>query len=61
MLDLNLDYEFRKQLAFFVSARNVFNLPRRQYSYGSQTPEYAKQNVIREYGTQYTAGIKGTF
>ena len=61
MLDLNMDYRFRKQLAFFVSARNVFNVKRLQYTYGSQTPEYAKRNFIREYGTQYTAGIKGTF
>ncbi|MEY4941740.1 MAG: hypothetical protein RIQ93_3475, partial [Verrucomicrobiota bacterium] len=61
MLDLNLDYRWKKQAAFFISARNVFNLDRLRYAYGSQTPEYAKQNFTREYGTQYTAGIKGSF
>jgi iron complex outermembrane receptor protein len=61
MLDLNADYRFRKQLAFFVSVRNVFNLDRLQYGYGAQTPEYARQNFTREYGAQYTAGIKGMF
>ncbi len=61
MLDLNADYRFRKQLAFFISVRNVFNLDRRRFAYGPQTPEYARQNFTREYGTQYTAGIKGAF
>jgi len=61
MLDLNADYRFKKQLSFFISVRNVFNLDRLQFGRGSQTPEYAKQNFTREYGTQYTAGIKGTF
>ncbi|MBI4624536.1 MAG: TonB-dependent receptor [Verrucomicrobia bacterium] len=61
MLDLNADYRFKKQLAFFISARNVFNLDRLRFGYGSLTPDYAKQNFTREYGTQYTAGIKGTF
>jgi len=61
MLDLNVDYQFKKQLSFFISARNVFNIDRLRYAYGSATPDYAKQNFTREYGTQYTAGIKGTF
>jgi TonB-dependent receptor len=61
MLDLNVDYQFRKQLAFFVSVRNVFNLDRLRYAYGPETPDYARQNFTREYGTQYTFGIKGTF
>ncbi len=61
MLDLNADYRFKKQLSFFISVRNVFNLDRLQFGRGSQTPEYAKQSFTREYGTQYTAGIKGTF
>lgn len=61
MLDLNADYQFRKQFAVFISARNVFNLDRRRYAYGPETPDYARQNFTREYGTQYTLGIKGTF
>ncbi|MSU51503.1 MAG: TonB-dependent receptor [Opitutus sp.] len=61
MLDLNADYRLKKHLAFFVSARNVFNLDRLRFAYGAATPEYAKQNFTREYGTQYTAGVKGTF
>jgi TonB-dependent receptor len=61
MLDLNADYQFRKQFALFISARNVFNLDRLRYAYGPQTPEYAKQNFTREYGTQYTVGVKGSF
>ncbi len=61
MLDLNADYQFRKQFALFISARNVFNLDRLRYAYGPETPEYARQNFTREYGTQYTLGMKGTF
>lgn len=61
MLDLNADYQFRKQLSFFISARNVFNVDRRRFAYGPDTPAYARQNFTREYGTQYTAGIKGSF
>jgi TonB-dependent receptor len=61
MLDLNIGYKIKKEMSLFISARNVFNLDRLQFGYGSQTPEYAKQNFTREYGTQYTAGIKGAF
>ena len=61
MLDLNLGYKIKKELSLFVSVRNVFNRDRLQFGWGSQTPDYAKQNFTREFGTQYTAGIKGAF
>jgi len=61
LVDLNASYRFRKHAVFFLSARNLFNQPRIEMIYGSETPFYAQQNRSREYGTQYTAGIKGKF
>ena len=60
-LDLNLDYQYRRGLSFFANGRNVFNrLPILQRR-GSQTPEYAKQYQIANYGVQLAVGLKGTF
>jgi TonB-dependent receptor len=60
-LDVNLDYQFSKRLAFFAIARNVLNGRSTLLGYGPQTPEYAKQLSVREYGVQLSAGIKGSF
>ncbi|MSU51452.1 MAG: hypothetical protein EXS37_20590 [Opitutus sp.] len=60
-LDVNVVYRFRKQVELFVHARNLFNAPSVDLAYGSQTPAYARQWGHREYGAQFTAGIKGTF
>jgi TonB-dependent receptor len=60
-LDLNMDYTVSSRLAFFLNARNVFNVPQVLQRYGSATPEYAKQFRTEEFGIQFVAGIKGTF
>jgi len=60
-LDLNAAYRLRKQLALFVSARNLSNAPEVTLDYGAQTPAYARKTGTLDYGAQFMAGIKGTF
>ena len=60
-LDVNIDYQLSKRLALFAIARNVLNDRSVLLGYGPQTPEYAKQLSVREYGVQLSAGVKGSF
>ena len=61
LLDLNAEYQFTRRLSFFANARNVFNVWYRTLAKGSLTPDYAALRNVRNYGAQYTMGIKGTF
>jgi iron complex outermembrane receptor protein len=61
LLDLNLDYQLSPRLSLFANARNVFNVWYRTLAKGSLTPDYATIRNVRNYGTQYSIGIKGTF
>ncbi|MBI4622244.1 MAG: TonB-dependent receptor [Verrucomicrobia bacterium] len=60
-LDMNLDYQLRKNVSLYFNGRNVFNVPPVTLRYGSQTPEYAKVGQTKNYGAIYSIGVKGTF
>ena len=60
-LDINVDYQLRKDLFLYASAQNVFDIPETLLRFGSQTPGYARVSQILTTGVQLTLGIKGTF
>ena len=60
-LDLNVDYQIRKNFSCYLNAQNVFNVPEILLRYGPETPGYARQYQSTTYGVQLTMGIKGTF
>ncbi len=60
-LDVNLDYQLRKDLFLYASAQNVFDIPETLLRFGSQTPGYARVSQVLTTGVQLTLGIKGSF
>jgi len=60
-LDLNAEYRLRKDLSFFVNARNITNVPYVMEYHAETTPAYARANSTQGYGVQWAVGIKGTF
>ena len=60
-LDINVDYQLRKDLFLYASAQNVFDIPETLLRFGSQTPGYARVSQVLTTGVQLTLGIKGTF
>ncbi len=60
-LDVNADYQLRKNLSLYLNAQNVLNIPEVLLRYGPNTPGYARRYQITTYGVQLTLGVKGTF
>jgi iron complex outermembrane recepter protein len=60
-LDLNVDFQIRRNLSWYFNAQNVLNVPEILLRYGPETPGYARQYQATTYGAQLTMGIKGTF
>ena len=60
-LDLNVDFQVRRNLYWYLNAQNVFNVPNVVMRYGDETPDYARRYQITPYGAQLTMGLKGTF
>jgi iron complex outermembrane recepter protein len=60
-LDVNVEFQIRKETFLFLNAQNVFNEPYITQIYGSQTPDYAKRSFTNHNGVGLTLGIKGTF
>lgn len=60
-LDMNATWQLTRRLALSASVVNILNEPQVYLRYGSQTPAYARQYESREYGVQFSAGIRGTF
>jgi iron complex outermembrane receptor protein len=60
-LDLNVEYQLRKNLSLFAVGRNVTNEPQDYEAYGAQTPAYARYNFGEEFGVQFNFGVKGSF
>ena len=60
-VDLNVDYQLRNNLSFFMNMRNLFNANVEGTWWGSQTPDYAKQRTTRDFGAILSTGIKGSF
>ncbi|MBL9202855.1 MAG: TonB-dependent receptor [Opitutaceae bacterium] len=57
--DVNLDYNFRKNLTFFVSMRNVADQTEDSKIYGPNTPSYAKFRQRVDYGSAWSLGLRG--
>ena len=60
-MDVSADYQVNRRIALFVSGRNVFNKTFNVLRYEADTPGYAKRSSTREYGVQWSFGLKGTF
>ncbi len=61
-MDVNLSYSFRPNLSVFFNARDVLDkMTYRTYREGSQTPDYARLYNVREFGTPFSVGLKGSF
>jgi iron complex outermembrane recepter protein len=60
-VDVNIDYQIRSNLFFYINAQNLFNVTEVLMRYGPETPAYARQYQATTYGVQLTMGIKGTF
>ncbi len=60
-LDLNFEYQLRKNMFLFLNGQNVFNSTYLTQIYGSQTPDYAKRSFTNHNGVGLTLGVKGTF
>lgn len=60
-VDLNADYQLRRNLSLYLNAQNVFNVPEVLLRYGPQTPGYARRYQVTTYGVQLSMGLKGTF
>jgi iron complex outermembrane recepter protein len=60
-LDLNVDFQLRKELYLYLNVQNVFNTPEVLLRYGPETPGYARRYQITTYGPQMTMGVRGTF
>jgi TonB-dependent receptor len=60
--DVNFSYSLRPNLSLFFNARDVLDrMTYRTYREGSQTPDYARLYNVREFGTPFSVGVKGSF
>jgi iron complex outermembrane receptor protein len=60
-LDMNVEYQLRRNLLLFGSAQNLLNKYDVMQRYGAQTPEYARNYEIIGHGVQLMIGLKGSF
>ena len=60
-LDLSAAYQVSRRLTFVASVNNISYVPERTLQYGSETPDYARYTVYKEYGIAVGVGVKGTF
>lgn len=60
-LDLNVEFQVRREMFLFFTAQNVFNSPYITQIYSSQTPDYAKRLFTNHNGVGLTFGLKGSF
>lgn len=60
-VDLNAEWQIRKNPGLYLSAQNIFNVPEVLLRYGPETPGYARRYQVTTYGVQLSAGLKGSF
>lgn len=61
IVDLSIGYQLTPRLSLTGAVNNVLNDRLTQMHYSSQTPEYARQSLVGEYGATFSVGIRGTF
>jgi hypothetical protein len=60
-VDLNLDWQLRRELFVYLNAQNVFDRPEILERRGALTPAYARRYQEMTHGVQLTLGLKGSF
>lgn len=62
-LDLNFNYQFSRRYGFFINARNFLNTNKEtiQLDERGLLPGYARVTDNRDFGVQWTVGIRGMF
>jgi TonB-dependent receptor len=60
-MDLSLAYQLNRRVSIISSINNVFNESTELLRYGSETPQYARQNRTEEFGAGISLGIRGSF
>lgn len=60
-VDVNADYQLRKNLSRHVNAQNLLNGPEVPLRYGPETPGYARRYQVTTYGVQLSPGLRGSF
>jgi iron complex outermembrane receptor protein len=62
-LDINMNYQLRKNLMFYINLRNATNESQRESAYGSDTPAHVRSSYFYygEFGRVFSLGVKGTF
>jgi iron complex outermembrane receptor protein len=60
-IDVNVEYQFTKNMAVFATGRNILNERYEWERSGPGVPAWSTLTSNSEYGAQFTVGIKGTF
>jgi TonB-dependent receptor len=62
-VDLNLNYQLTRRYSLFLTGRDIFNTGSRseRFDLGGIYPAYAHWDDIREFGTEFTVGVKAVF
>jgi iron complex outermembrane receptor protein len=60
-IDVSGEYYFKPSLVFFIALRNLNDATEDDKIYGPNTPSWAKFKGRQDYGSLWTAGIKGSF
>lgn len=60
-LDLSFDFRVKRGISLYINIRNATNSFQKEYIYGSETPEYARQFSTGQLGRVFTMGVKGVF
>ena len=60
-LDINGEYYLTRQIGFFASFRNVNDVTDNVYTYGPNTPGFARFAQRNDFSAAWTFGLKGNF
>jgi len=60
-LDVSAKYLLTRHFALTASVSNLLNESLVHLRYGSETPAYARQYWLRNFGAQFAVGVQGTF
>jgi iron complex outermembrane recepter protein len=60
-VDMNVEYQLRKNLLLYLSGQNILNKYDTLQRYGPDTPAYARNYEIIGHGVQLMLGVKGSF
>jgi len=61
LMDAYADYSFTRQLAAFISLRNIGSAPEDVKRFGPGTPAIARFRQRQDYGSAWIVGLRGTF